>query len=261
MGLCSSKISFYSLFVVFFVCQGCATTGQETSKKRAYALEDLGVSHLMRGEPNLAVKHLIEAAEAEPRDPHIAHSLALAYRDLGIFDQAIAEFQRALALKEDFPQLVNNMGGTYLLMGRLDDAISCFSKAAGTISYATPHYAFLNLGLAYYQKGDFRRAISYYKEALEIDSSFVMAYENLGLAYEAAGEWEKAWNAYQSSISYEPDSPNAYLLLGKLQLRLGRPADAVKVFQKAVAKDPGGRIGREASQLLKELGEIPAGVN
>jgi tetratricopeptide (TPR) repeat protein len=215
----------------------------------------------MEGELNLAVKHLAEAAKADPRDPYIAHSLALAYRDLGAFDRAIEEFRRALALKEDFPQLVNNMGVTYMLMGRLDEAISCFVKAAGTIFYATPHYAFLNLGLAYYQKGDYRRAISYYKEALEIDSSFVMAYENIGLAYEAAGEWEKACEAYQSAISYEPGSPDAYLLLGKLHLRLGRLSEAVEVFQKAVAKDPDGGIGREAFQFLKELGVAPAGAN
>lgn len=252
MGPCFSKICFYSLLFAFIAGQGCAISGREISKKRARALEDLGVSYLMEGEPNLAVRHLIEAAKEDPADPHIAHSLALAYRDLGIYDRALAEFQRALALKGDFPQLVNNLGLTYLLMGRLDDAISCFNKAAAIISYATPQYALLNLGLAYYQKGHYRRAISYYEEALEVDPSFVMAYENLGLAYEAVGKWEKAHEAYRASISYEPGSPNAYLLLGKFLRRLGRPSEAVVMFRKAFDLDSDGCKGREALKILNE---------
>jgi type IV pilus assembly protein PilF len=261
MFLCSRKISFFGILAFLFAFPGCATPDPTASKKRVRALEDLGVSHFIEGKPNLAVKYLIEAAEADPKDAQIAHSLGLVYRDLGIFDSSIAEFRRALALKVDFPQAVNNMGVTYLVMGRVDDAISCFKKAAAIISYATPHYAFLNLGLAYYQKHEYTCAINYYKKALRIDSSFVIAYENLGLAYEAVGEWEQAWNAYQSSISHEPDSPNAYLLLGKLHRRLGQRAEAVEVFQKAVAKDPDGWIGREALQFLKELGVIPTGEN
>jgi type IV pilus assembly protein PilF len=257
MVLGSRDVFFCLLSVMLVAWPGCVTPDPETNGKRARALEGLGVSHLMEGEPNLAVKHLIEAAKADPGDPYIAHSLALAYKDLGLFDRAVAEFQRALNLEPDFPEAVNNMGVTYVSMGMVDDAISCFEKAAGTISYANPNHAFLNLGLAYYQKGDYRRSISYYKEALRIEPSFLTAYENLGLAYEAVGEWEKAREAYQSSISYEPDSPKAYFFLGKLHQKLGRRREAVEMFQKAFNIDPESRYGRQASALLWEHGVIP----
>jgi type IV pilus assembly protein PilF len=247
-------VFFLIVVSILLLCSSCVGSSSQTAKNRARALEDLGISYLREGNPNLAVKSLMEAAEADPDDPEIAYSLALSYRELGVFDRSIAAFKRALALKPDFPQAVNNMGVTYLLMGRWDEAISCFNKAAGTISYATPHYAYLNLGLAYYQKEDYQKAISYYKEALRIDSSFVMAYENLGLAYEALGEWDKARDAYQSSISHEPDSPNAYLLLGKLHRKLGRRGEAVEMLQKALDADPEGRAGKEALEILNEIG-------
>ena len=233
---------------------GCATHEPETAKKRARALEDMGVSYLREGSPNLAVKYLIEAVEADPESPHIAHSLALAYRELGLFDRSIAEFKRALALRPDFPQATNNMGITYLLMRRWDDAVASFEKAAGNISYATPHYAFMNLGLTYYQKGDFSRAVSYFNEALRIDPSFSMAHENLGLAYEALGEWDEARAAYNASISHEPDSPDAYLLLGRLERRLGGRSVAAEMFKKAVELDPVGPVGKEARSILREMG-------
>lgn len=239
---------------MFLLGAGCATSEPETAKKRARALEDLGINYLREGNPNLAVRHLMEAAELDAENPHVAHSLALAYRDLGLFDRSIAEFKRALALKPDFPQATNNMGVTYLLMRRWDDAIACFEKAAGNISYSTPHYAFMNLGLTYYQKGDFTEAVSYFNEALRIDPSFSMAYENLGLAYEALGEWDEARAAYRSSISHEPDTPDAYLLLGRLDRRLGRNAVAAASLQKAVELDPVGPIGKEARGILREMG-------
>jgi type IV pilus assembly protein PilF len=252
---CISKKFLYGFFLAFIACQGCATSCRGVSEQRARALEDLGVSYLVEGELNLAVKHLVEAAEADPENPHISHSLALAYRDLGLFDRAIAEFQRALSLKPDFPKVRNNLGVTYLLMGRLDDAISCFNRAVGTISYATPQYAFVNLGLAYYRKGQFSRAIRYCKEALEVDPSFGTAYENLGLAYEAAGDGEQAREAYHQAISCEPDSPNAYFLLGQFLRRRGRASEAVVMLEKAFDADPNGWKGKEALKLLNEINE------
>lgn len=248
------KFSLYTLLSVLVLISACAVTDPELGRKRARALENMGLSYLREGNPNLAVKHLMEASEADPGNPHIANSLALVYRELGLFDRSISEFQRALALRPDFPQAWNNMGGTYLLMRRWDDAISCFEKAAGDISYATPHYAYLNLGFAYYQKKDYNRAVSYYREALRVDPSFAMAFENLGLAHEALGEWDDAHAAYESAISHEPDSPNAYLLLGKLHRRLGRRAAAVEALQNAIVLDPEGPVGNQARGILRETG-------
>ena len=87
----------FILIAMLAAASGCATADTESTRRRARALEDLGVSYLREGNPNLAVKYLMEAAEADPGNPHIARSLGIAYRELELTDRAAAEFLRALS--------------------------------------------------------------------------------------------------------------------------------------------------------------------
>ena len=242
------------LISVMLVGPGCATTGPEPGEKRVRALRDLGASYMRSGNYNLAARYLIEAAEADPGNADIANSLGLVYRELELFDRSLSEFKRALELRPGSPQFLNNMGVTYSLMGRWDDAIACFEKAAGDITYATPHFAFLNLGLAYYNKSEYNRAISYYERAIRANPYFTVAYENIGIAHEALGRWDDAREAYEMAILFEPDSADAYLLLGRLHQRLGRDADAADALKKAFDLDPSGPVGREAQGILRQMG-------
>ncbi len=259
MNRAGKKIPALFLAAGLLLGAACATTDPEAGKKRARALQDLGASYMRSGSHNLAAKYLAEAAEADPENADIANSLGLAYRELDLFGRSLAEFQRALELRPGSPRFLNNMGVTYSLMGRWDEAIACFEKAAGDITYATPHFAHLNLGLAYFNRKDYDRAISYYRKAVRANPYFTVAYENMGIAYEALGRWDDAREAYETAILFEPDSPDAYLLLGRLHRRLGRDADAADALTKAFDLDPSGPVGREARGILLEMGRKTQG--
>ena len=238
MGICMAAL-----------CAGCVTDSQDT-KKRVQAREDMGLSFLREGNANLAVKHLLEAERLDPENANVQHDLALAYEELRLYDKALAHFKRALKIRPEFPQVENNMGVLYLALGQWDNAIASFERAVDTITYPTPHYAYMNMGLAYYNKGDYQSAADKYLRALSIDRSYTRCYVNLGTAYEALGKWEDALKAYETAVTDSPRHAGARLALGTLLLKLGREGLAARELKKTCDIDPKGPYGRSARELL-----------
>lgn len=58
-------------------------------------------------------------------------------------------------------------------------------------------------GLEASKEGDFKKAVNYYKKAVESDPEFAFAWDNLGLCYRKLGEYEKALEAYQRSLEID----------------------------------------------------------
>ena len=100
---------------------------------------------------------------------------------------------------------------------------------------ARMHY---NLGLAYYQAGDKRRAIDAYQQALTIEPASPAIYYNLALAYSDTGQADLAITDYKKAIQLEPRYFQAYNGLGYLCARLGRDQEAEYLFQTAMAIAP-----------------------
>ena len=69
----------------------------------------------------------------------------------------------------------------------------------------------LNRGNAYYKKGEYDRAISDYKRALEINPRYAEAYYNKALACEKAGLTKEAIEAYRGFIQYAPPQYAGYI--------------------------------------------------
>ena len=61
-----------------------------------------------------------------------------------------------------------------------------------------------NLGIDQLNKENFKDAIIYLNNAIEIDSTFAFAWDNLGLSYRKDGDYDDALQAYQKSLSLDP---------------------------------------------------------
>jgi Tfp pilus assembly protein PilF len=246
------KITAYFLLLCLSIfCVNCAGNN-ELIKKKAKAQEDMGLSYIQQGNVKAGIGYLIEAAKLDADDPDIQHELALAYKDLDVYGDALIHFKRALALKPDFPEAWNNLGTLYLLHDQWDLGIGCFEKAVASLTYTTPYFAYNNLGLAYYKKGEYQKAIESYRQALTSFPSYSICYANLGLAYEALMKWDEAVDAYEKAISYYPEYSSAHLNLGKLYLRLGRNDLATRELNLAIEVDPRSSHAEEAREILKK---------
>ena len=217
------------------------------------ALEILGNSLIQQGDLREGLEKLLEASKLDPENANIHNGLGLAYRDLRAYQRSMVHFKRALALRPEFPEAQNNLGTLYLLLKRWNLALDSFQRAASDILYKTPHFAYRHMGLAYYNKGDYQKAIENYQKALRFFPSWSLCYENLALAYEAIDSFQAAIESYKKSISYEPDYPTSHFSLARLYIRLNRKEEAAKELKLTMEIDPEGPYGNEAKRLLEDI--------
>ena len=115
--------------------------------------------------------------------------------------------------------------------GDIDEAIAFYQKAVALdVKYAAPHN---DLGILYEAKGWLDRAEGEYQNAVTIDPNYEEAHANLALLYERKGELEKAafhWmRRYKLGKPGDPWTQEAEKRLGKLGL-----LDNPEVKQRAV---------------------------
>jgi len=241
------------IVIAFALClTGCAED-KALKKRQAQAKMDLGKSFLADGNSTAGLNELLRAAEMDPSNPDIHNELALAYREVGMYSEAITHGNKAIELRPNFSEAYNNLGTFYLMLGKWDLAIQCFARALDNTVYATPHFAYNNLGFAYHKKGDFRKAVASYLKAIQARPSFSRAHHNLGITYEAMKQWDDAVKAYKESIRYAPDNPVSHLSLGKLYLKIDKPSLASEEFQETIRLNKGNTFAPEARRLLKKV--------
>jgi len=95
-------------------------------------------------------------------------------------------------------------------------------------------------GEAYFNKGEFDKAIADFTEAIRLNPEYDLAYIVRGLAYSEKGEHGRAITDYTDAIALDPKLPDAYALRGQAYEKQGDQAKAEADFAKA-----------------KELGYIP----
>jgi len=239
------------LSMLAFALLGCAED-RALRKRQAQAKQDLGRSLLAQGSYTAGLGELVEAAEIDPDNPEIQNEIALAYREVEMYPKAIAHFTKAVELDPDFSQAYNNLGTVYLILKKWDPAISCFKNALKNNLYATPHFAYNNLGLAYYNKGESHRAIEYYQKAVQFQPSYSRSYHNMAIAFESMEQWEKAIESYKKSIRYAPDNPVSYFYLGRLYMKLNQPTLAAQNLEETIRLDKQNIYAPEARRLLRE---------
>ena len=95
-----------------------------------------------------------------------------------------------------------------------------------------------NLGVQFYSQRDFSKAIQAYQRVIELDPTYVEAYNNLGIIYQVIGDVDRAFGAYQKSTEINPRYEKGYNNLGILLFLKGRYEEALGSFQKALAVNP-----------------------
>lgn len=89
------------------------------------------------------------------------------YHDIGLYNEAIEEYKKALKLSPHFVDVVTKTGIAYRDKGMHEEAIVEFIKAKGINPRYVP--AWIHLGVTYYMRGFVGMAVEEWEKALEID--------------------------------------------------------------------------------------------
>ena len=87
---------------------------------------------------------------------------------MGLYDLAIQEAKKAIALDPDYGNPYNDIGAYLMFQRRPNEAIPWLEKAIDAKRYDTPHYSHLNLGRVWVQKRLWDDALAAFEAALQL---------------------------------------------------------------------------------------------
>jgi len=247
-----ANILLFSIILLSSLYAGCAGS-TKAEKKSSAALEDMGRSLVMQGKMREGLSYFLKAAKVDTKNPDLEHKLALVYMDLGEYALSLQHFKKAIDLKPNFSDAINNMGTLYSRMKEWDKALGCFQQAISNIEYQTPHYAYHNMGLVYFYKGDYTSAIENYQKALKQAPSYVNVYYDLASAYIALNRFEDAVEVYKKAASLSPQSMQANFGLARLYIKMNKKQEAIDELKEIIESDPRSQSAKDANQLLEDL--------
>ena len=239
----------------FMLIGACATTGK-TGDKPKYSFEQLqkmAESYLAAGDTGLALQYLTMAEKMKPDDPVIQYDFGLAYGTRGLPDEALARFERALALKPDYAEAANALGVMYAERDQFDKAEAAFKKALANPFYQTPYYALYNLARLNEKRGDLQAALQNYQQAVRIRPAYAPAYLRIGIIQEQQGHQADAMESYERALQYNPNLVEALLHIGILHYEAGEDDEAREAFAQVARLSPDSEFAAEAQRYLHML--------
>lgn len=123
-----------------------------------------------------------------------------------------------------------SLGDVYLRRGRIDEAMTEFEKA---VAFSPDAVALYNLASAYFAGGLYGDAVMAYRASLERRPDKAETRHNLGLAYLKLGMDEEAMNEFEEAIRLEPGRADSHYELARIYERRGWVDDAAREFDSA----------------------------
>lgn len=250
-----NKRWFCSLLLACLLLSACAPASQ--SKKDDSQAADvhykMAMAHMQGGNPTMALKELLQAVQKDPENSTIHVSLAQAYQQKKAYLQAERHYLKALELTLDEPRYQNNLGALYLDMERWDDAIELFDKASGNLLFERPHVAVAGKGYAFYRKGEYDKALLYYREAIALSPRFALVHFRRSEIYRDLKKPVEEKDALHKAIDIAPQFLQARYRLAELLIDSDELKAAEEQLLTIIDFAPTSDWGLQASDLMRSL--------
>ncbi|WP_372365072.1 tetratricopeptide repeat protein [Candidatus Uabimicrobium sp. HlEnr_7] len=171
-----------------------------------------------------------------PQHPHTYSNRGLRYKDLKMYKEAFADYNKAIQLNPQYLQAYFNRGSLYYSLKMYNKAISDYSKAI----QINPQYsgAHSNRGSLYHKLGKHKEALADYNKAIELDPKDSLVYNNRGLLYSDLNQHKKALVDYNKAIQLDPENSLAYSSRANFYKGLNRYKEALDDCNKAIQLNP-----------------------
>jgi tetratricopeptide (TPR) repeat protein len=174
---------------------------------------------------------------------------------VGRFDEALREFNTAIALKEDGSvkpyDLYRLIGTAYLRMDRMDDAIAAYKTGLG-YAQNDPHLL-NNLSVALLQTGRVEEAELYAQAALSAAPSMPESLNNMGHVLMMKRDYEKSAGYFLKAIELQPEGQAKYWNAALVLERAGKYEMALQYARKYVEREQDGAARQRAYAFMEHL--------
>lgn len=163
----------------------------------------------------------------------VYNNRANALRNMGRSEESLSDYEHAISLDPDYVDAYRNRGNLLRIMGRLDEALASHARAieCGPRDPANHHA----MGNAYARMGRDAEALRCFERAIALRDDFADAHNNLGVARKNLGQLEQALVSYTRAIELKPDFAEAYCNRGNLLGMMKRHAEALADYDRALS--------------------------
>ena len=191
---------------------------------------DIPIVQVTLGDMLRKEEHFAEAAQAydaaiklfdseQPGQWIVYYARGIAHEREKQWDQAEADFRKALELNPGQPQVLNYLGYSLVEMKiKLDEALKMIEEAAD----ASPDAGYIidSLGWALYRLGKYDEAVVHLERATELMAVDPVVNDHLGDAYWAVGRHIEAEFQWHRALSFGPTEEEATRIRRKLEVGL-----------------------------------------
>ena len=169
--------------------------------------------------PQEPAQELQQQAVDASLDAEAFYRRGAAKRKQGLLSEAIADYSRAIELRENYPEAYNNRGVAKEKQGLHAEAIEDYDRAI-ELRQNYPE-AYNNRGNVKQFLGLLSEAIPDYGRAISLRPNYSNAYNNRAIAKERLGLILEALDDYGKAIDLQSNFPAAYYNRGKLRIASG----------------------------------------
>lgn len=144
-----------------------------------------------------------KAVQLEPTNPVLITELGKLREANGDSNGAVAEYEKALSLKNDYKEAQFFLGKAYEDKEEWDKALGYFQELIGEYNSSSLNY---EIGRTYFNKKNYSEAIKYFQDVLSASPNNINAVYSIGLSFEAAKEYEQALFNYNKALKIDPNN-------------------------------------------------------
>ncbi len=237
----------------FFALCACETAPK--NKEAAQLHLQIGTAQLSGGNYPLAMKELQEANELDPENEMIENNLGLAYFVREKYELAEKHLSIALKIKPTYTDALNNLARIHIELGRYDIAIKELERVLNDLTYQSAEKAWVNLGLAYFKKGDYQVAKNKFTEAIKLNRTHCLAHTLFGRSELELEEFSRASMELDRAIIFckqsRFDEPHYYS--GISYFRLGNREKGIARMEEVLKYYPNGKYAARAKNMITEM--------
>ncbi len=170
----------------------------------------------------------------------------------GRFEEALASYDRALALQPGSLIALCNRGNTLRAMQRLDEALASYDRAIALLPNFAEAHANRAILLAELKRYD--EALAAFERQLTLQPNNAEAYNNRGVVLGEMKRNAEALANYDRAVSLSPDYTDAIYNRGNALHELRRFSEALACYDRVLASRPDdGNAFNNRGKVLKEL--------
>jgi tetratricopeptide (TPR) repeat protein len=210
--------------------------GQKRWMKKPAVLIGVGVAAVAAIGLVIGIPKLLPNPHATTPEVTEIHKLASDKSDKGKKQEALEDYNKAIALDPNYADSYVERGNVLLGLGDKQGAIADYTRAIKL----DPNYAlaYYNRGVVRNDLGDKQGALVDYTKAIEFDPKYVGAYNNRGNVRSDLGDKQGAIADYTKAIELKPDDADAYFNRGIDRSNLGDKQGAIADYTKVIELDP-----------------------